>query len=147
MAYDPSHQERQELLRAGWRAFMGDDLQKTTPEGTFWIGVPSGSRNRKYNVTFTTPESHEYQLGSATTLKGALGLVKKEERATTAPPPRKSVPSRPGPKRRTGRIVVALEPLQAKLDDELLKGDFITLNGEVYLVGNFVGDKVELWRQ
>ena len=79
MAFDPSHEERQELLRDGWRPFMGDDLRKATPEGTFWIGVPIRLWNRKYNVTFAR-EGSEWQLGSATTLRGALGLVRKKER-------------------------------------------------------------------
>jgi hypothetical protein len=146
MAFDPSHEERQELLRDGWRPFMGDDLRKTTPEGTFWIGVPSGSRNRKYNVTFAR-EGSEWQLGSATTLRGALGLVRKKERELTAPPPRRSAPSRPGPKRRVGRKMVSIDWLQGQLDDEVLRGDTVSLDGEVYRVGNFIGDKVELWRE
>jgi hypothetical protein len=48
-----------------------------------------------------------------------------------------------------GRIVRRVDSLQEKLGIELLRGELITLDGDVYLVGGFLdgGDKVELWRE
>ena len=46
-----------------------------------------------------------------------------------------------------GRILRDSDALQEKLGIELLRGEVITLDGEVYEVGQFAGSKVELWRQ
>ena len=149
MAFDPSDDEAQELFRDGWYTVMGGDFQKATPEGIFWMGIPSGSRNRKYNVEWKS-ENARAQLGSATTLQGALRLVKKKQRDLSRPLSARPIMRRPGlakPKRRVGRTMVSIDWLQEKLDDEVLRGASITLDGEAYSVGNFIGDKVELWRE
>ena len=50
-------------------------------------------------------------------------------------------------KRRAGRIVRDVDALQERLGEELLLGQLVELDGEVYRVGGFQGDKVELWRE
>jgi len=146
MAFDPSDDERQELFRDGWKSFAGSDFKRVVGDETFWIGVPSGSRNRKYNVEWSRGGSAE-QLGSATTINGALNLVRKKLSALSKPDPIASKPERQKTKRIAGRILVLTDWLQEVLDAEILRGDIIKYEGEAYQVGNFIGDKVELWRE
>ena len=152
MAFDPSDDELQELYRDGWSTFSfmgGADLQKKTHEGDFWLEVPSGARNRKYNVEYKRNGIKEL-LGSATTLNGALSLVKKKLRNIANPSSKKvvkNIASNPKTKRLVGRILVFTDLLQEMLDSEVLTGSIITYKGETYHVGSFIGDKVELWRE